>query len=81
MKLWILREDVNEYDQPPNNLAAIWTKKPSIETLLEALGFSTDLTALHEDELIRSVSVLKGESVRINNADYKLEQVEEGRLP
>ena len=80
MKLWILRQTFNEYDQPPNNLAAIWTKKPSIETILEALEFPTDLTQLHEDELIKSVSVLKGETVRINNADYKLEQIEEGKL-
>ena len=81
MKLWILREDHNDYDQPPNNLCAIWTKKPTIENILEALGFPTDLTKLEEESLIKSVSVLKGDKdIRIGNADYRLQQVEEGIL-
>ena len=80
MKIWILRCDINDYDQPANNLSAIWTKKPSIEVILDALGFPTDLTKLSEEYLIKSVSVLKGDTVRIENTDYKLEEKEEGKL-
>ena len=80
MKLWILRQDYNEYDQPENNLAAIWTTKPDVYTVSRVITGVEDLTKLPEKDLITVVSVLKGDSVRYLNADYKLEQVEEGKL-
>ena len=80
MKLWILKQDFNEYDQPDNNLAAIWTKKPTIQDILLALELPIDLTQLDQENLIASVSILKGDQVRLGNADYQLKQVEEGKL-
>jgi hypothetical protein len=81
MKLWILKQTFNEYDQPDNNLCAIWTKKPDIYTLAFAIVGISDLTQLSESALIAVVSVLKGEEVRWDNADYLLKEIEEGVLP
>jgi hypothetical protein len=80
MKLWILRQNYNEYDQPENNLAAVWTTKPDVYTISKTMCGVDDLTKLSQEDLIAVVSVLKGEEVRFLNADYKLEQIEEGKL-
>ena len=80
MKIFIVRKTYNEYDQPENNLCAIWTTKPNVYMIIEAMGLGRDLVSLKEDALIAVVSVLRGDSVRFQDCDYKLQEIEEGAI-
>lgn len=78
MKLWILHEDLNEYDQPNNNLAAIWSEKPSYLELAAAMGlvFPGD-----DASILQVVKCAQGEEVKnLSHTRYRLREIEEGIL-
>ena len=37
--IWCVFSIANEYDQPPNNLEAVFFSKPTFETLRETMGW------------------------------------------
>lgn len=76
MKVWLLFSIVNDYDQPENNLEAWWKDKPSFDTLAKAVGIMVDKKKGNE----KIGRILKGEDVRISGADYRLQELEEGKL-
>ena len=68
----------NDYDQPPNNLVAWWSAKPSLEILSKALGHQFPP---QEDELIVSiVKIWNGDEQKIDNTDYWLAETKEGTV-
>lgn len=68
----------NNYDQPDHNLVCFWSKKPSMVQLAQMLGIQSWPNDRDEDTLA-VVKVWQGHSVRIGNADFRLEEVEEGK--
>ena len=76
MKIWCLFSIENNYDQPSNNLVAWWTNKPSIQCIAKALDIAFDPT----NGSAICGKILKGEEVRWQNTDYRLEEINEGVL-
>ena len=76
MKIWVLFSIANEYDQPNNNLEAWWVNKPSFDDLARALNLQVDKKQGSADV----GRILKGDQVRIGEADYRLREIEEGRV-
>lgn len=74
MKIWALFSVANNYDQPPANLIAWWTKKPSFELLARVLHIVVDKTKGHP----QIGQILKGMDIRIGDCDCRLEEIEEG---
>lgn len=68
MKIWCLLSVANEYNQPDNNLEAFWSKHPMLE----------ELKTVMEEESV--AELWAGHEVRYGNTDYRLEEVEEGKL-
>lgn len=75
MKIWCLFSIENNYDQPPNNLIAWWSKKPDGDTIRSAISH-------HESRISNSdvEEILNGVSQRIDNTDYWIDEVEEGTI-
>lgn len=74
-KIWCLFSIENNYDQPRNNMVCWWDRKPLLHILLRLMVQEDSSTLLTQAEEIHS-----GKQVRINNYDYRLRQVEEGKL-
>lgn len=71
---WALFSVANQYDQPPNNLVGFFgTIKPSIEELAVVLNekFPSD----YDEVTLAIVSLWAGKEVRIEDTDYRLEQI------
>ena len=75
-KIWALFSIANDYDQPENDLVAWWSGKPSFEILSGVFGIIIDKEKGHSG----IGKVLKGQEVRIGGADYRLEEISEGKL-
>jgi hypothetical protein len=78
--IWCLFSIANEYDQPKNNLAAWWLKKPTFEQLAEAMG---DTFPSHDETLtIFTTRVWQGGEHRNHKTfdTWRLELVPEGIL-
>jgi hypothetical protein len=76
MKIWCLFAIENNYDQPDNNLVAWWQEKPGLECLLSF--FDVDLS--NTDAVVRVVHIWDGRVERLGNNDYRLREIEEGRV-
>ena len=65
----------NQYDQPENNLVALFKEKPSIELLADALGRSFPCDK--DSETLAIVNIWNNESngYRLGDFDYRLEEV------
>ena len=66
----------NQYDQPENNLVALFKEKPSIELLAKALGKSFPCDK--DSDTLAIVKIWKNESkniYRLGNFYYRLEEV------
>ena len=66
----------NQYDQPDNNLVAIFKEKPSIELLAKALGKSFPCDK--DSDTLAIVNIWNNESkegYRLGDFDYRLEEV------
>ena len=74
MKIWVLFSVSNDYDQPSANLVAWWSEQPSIIDLASAIGIVMNLKRGDS----RVGRVLRGDEVRIDDVDYRLEEIEEG---
>lgn len=72
----------NNYDQPDNDLVCWWKTKPSIETLAKVLGVS--FTNPNNEAIVALVNIFNtleiGNSVRLGETDYRLEEVKEGKV-
>jgi len=75
MTIWTLFSIANEYDQPDNNLEAWWSKKPTFIELAEVIGITVDVKKGNRE----LGELLKGKEVRIEWADYRLEEITEGK--
>lgn len=80
--IWCLFEVENAYDQPrlrtfPYNLYAWWSEKPNLEQLSQVL-FGKKLEHLTDENIIASVEIFRGAEIRIENTDFRLEEVKEG---
>ncbi len=69
-KIWVLFSIANEYYQPEANLEAWWHKKPNLDTVYCIIGE-------HLDGSLRGI--LSGKEVRIDDTDYRLECIKEGK--
>jgi len=75
MKIWAMFSIYNDYDQPENNLEVWWKNKPSFKELGKALGITVNM-----DKGNANIGrLLKGQEVRIGGADYRLEEIKEGK--
>ena len=70
-KIWALFSIENEYNQPDNNLEAWWNKKPTVNQIAKVIGIKEDIMV---------EKVLKGFEVRISFVDYRLREIEEGKI-
>lgn len=77
-KIWCLFSVANNYDQPPHNLEAWWKSKPNLDQIASALGMKFPNES--DEATIDIVKVWSGENRRINDTDYWLEQIGEGKL-
>jgi len=68
----------NEYDQPANNLVCIWKEKPSLEVLAEALGLAFPSSS--DEKTLIIVNIWSGKDQRIDNTDYRLEDIKFGEM-
>ena len=77
MKVWALFSvDLQQYDQPENNLEALFLNKPSLDQLSKAV-YGGPLEEQSSDDLILwIVSLYKNEKVTIPGTEYRLEEVE-----
>jgi hypothetical protein len=71
MKIWCLLSVDNNYDQPKNNLVAWWETKPNIQQLANIIGYNLDIKKGSKE----LGHLLNMEEVRIDNTDYRLEEV------
>lgn len=76
--IWVLFSEDNHYDQPPNNLVAWWQTKPDLETLAKAIGY--DWPASGDETIVKIVKIWAGEEQRINDTDWRVEQLFPGKL-
>jgi hypothetical protein len=80
MKIFCLFSVDNNYDQPDNNLVCWWQKKPSLEQMFKALEVDPTLGgSYNEANIVAVVKVFSGDGASINETDYRLEEVEEGK--
>ena len=75
-EIWALFGIANDYDQPDNNLIVWWREKPAFDVLASALHIKVD----KEKGDSQVGRILKGQSVRISGADYRLEKIKEGKI-
>lgn len=82
MKVICLFSVANNYDQPDNNLIAVFEDKPTLDELSKVL-YSKKLAELNADDIVSVVDIFKGidnYEVRIedHNKDYRLETIKVG---
>lgn len=77
MKVWALFSiNLQEYDQPENNLEALFLNKPSPDQLSKAI-YGRPLEELSSDDCILwIVSLYKNKEVTILGTKYRIEEVE-----
>jgi hypothetical protein len=75
MKIWVLYSIANDYDQPSNNLEAWWKEKPTFVMLVEILEINFD-SDKGDSPIGR---IMKGDEVRLNDVDWRLREIEEGK--
>lgn len=77
-KIFCLFSIENNYDQPDNNLIAWWSEAPSEDQLIKVLIREYAIGIGHTEAYYASiVAKLLKETLRLNNTDYRLEEVEE----
>lgn len=80
MKVWALFSIENQYYQPDNNLEGLFQQKPTFEELAKFITGQT-LTELNETNLIKMVEILKGQSLRYGDYEYRLREIKVGSGP
>lgn len=75
MKIWCLFSIANNYDQPYANLEAWWVKKPDFAELAIAVGITVDIKKGHSG----IGRLLKNKESRIDDTDFRLEEIPEGK--
>jgi len=68
----------NNYDQPANNLVCLWERKPTLEQLAIAMG--TVFPNPSDDTTLIIVKVWGGSDERLDNTDYRLEDIKFGEI-
>ena len=81
MKIWCLFSVVNDYDQPENNLVAWWETKPDGPILARHIGYEGFPHDWHEDRVLAIKRLHDGKVVRLDQTDYRLEQLGPGVVP
>ena len=76
MKVWAIFSIDNDYNQPDNNLVALYKEKPTFEQLLKRFYDSSELRDLEEYEIIGIVGLLSGKEYNFCSVRYRLEEVE-----
>jgi hypothetical protein len=80
MSIYCLFSIENNYDQPPNNLVAWWSKKPSIEEVAVAMGASWPST--NDDFTLSMVRIWQGTNTRWGDTGYWVQELtKEGKVP
>lgn len=79
MKIWCLFSIANEYDQPQHNLEAWWTVKPDFDALYIVLGLDREDWDFKKN-VKKLGSIVDGDEVRIWETDYRLREIEEGKV-
>lgn len=83
MKIWALTSVDNDYNQPPNNLVAWWSTKPTLEQVCQAV-LSQNFPPSTDEQVIQVVKIWNGEPVRVGSemsgTDYTLKELKEGVL-
>lgn len=76
MKLYVVFSIENQYDQPENNLHALFVNKPNYEDLKTLFFEDREVEYFTKaDELLLS-ELLKDKEVRHYNTDYRIEEIE-----
>ncbi len=77
MKVWALFSvDLQQYNQPENNLETLFLKKPSLDQLSKAI-YGIHLAELNSDDCILwIVGLYKNNEVNIPGTEYRIEEVE-----
>lgn len=81
MKVWALFSvDLQKYDQPENNLEALFLNKPSLHQLSKAIyggPLAEQITDENNvDSILWIVSLYKNNEVNIPGTVYRIEEVE-----
>jgi hypothetical protein len=76
--IWCIFSIENEYNQPMNNLYGWFPYKPSIVDLANVFGVNFENAK--DEDIVNIVQLFRGEEVRIDNTDFRLEQVTEGLI-
>ena len=66
----------NNYDQPRNNLICWWSEDPTIETLAKILNIDFNTTS--DQNKVAIVNIYTKGKARIDNVDYRLEEIKAG---
>ena len=77
MKVWALFSiDLQQYNQPENNLETLFLKKPSLDQLSKVI-YGRPLGELSNDDCILwIVGLFKNNKVEIPGTEYRIEEVE-----
>ena len=77
MKVWALFSvDLQQYNQPENNLVTLFLKKPSLDQLSKTI-YSSPLAELSSDDCILGiVNLYKSKKGTIQGTEYRIEEVE-----
>ena len=77
MKVWALFSvDLQQYNQPENNLETLFLNKPSLDQLSKAI-YDRPLGELNSDDCILwIVGLYKNNEVNIPGTEYRIEEVE-----
>ena len=77
MKVWALFSvDLQQYNQPENNLEALFLNKPSLDQLSKAI-YDRPLGELSNDDCILGiVGLYRNYEVNIPRTEYRIEEVE-----
>lgn len=77
MKVWALFSvDLQQYNQPENNLETLFLHKPSLDQLSKVI-YGIPLAELSNDDYILGiVNLYKGKEVIIKGTEYRIEEVE-----
>lgn len=77
MKVWALFSvDLQQYNQPENNLETLFINKPSLDQLSKAI-YGVPLSELDDDDCILwIVGLYKNEEFIIPGTEYRIEEVE-----
>ncbi len=77
MLLWVLVEEINDYDQPPHTIRVIWGAEPTFEGVLEGIGGDLQNT----ESILIAAHVFQNRSVSsdlFNDSRWILKEVPTG---